>query len=336
LKKISFFVASLKYGVQGLYYLHAYLLEKMLSRRNVRVKVLQVLYSSNQDPLITSKESKKAYKTSIHDTYCLYILNLLQLLQIASYSQEDVKLRAEKHLPTEDDKVFTPKLFENDIMQMVDSSEGFHKIYRKNKLHKLLDKDITKRLYQEFSKTEEYKNYILNPNCTRENHRDTLLALYKSLTKNELFNEILDDHFANWQENKSLVVGAIKKTLKQEDSNPEFYNNYLPEKETVEEYGAELLHKYLQTEKDLEVLIEPNLNNWEIDRVAVIDKILLKMALCEFLHFETIPTKVTLNEYVEISKAYSTPKSKEFINGILDKLKTILMEDGKINKVERA
>jgi len=170
----------------------------------------------------------------------------------------------------------------------------------------------------------------------REDHRDVLLALYKSLTKNELFNETLDDHYATWQENKSLVIGAIKKTLKQEENDDTFYNNYLPEKETVEEYGAELLHKYYQTEKELEILIEPNLNNWEIDRVAVIDRILLKMALCEFLYFETIPTKVTLNEYVEISKAYSTPKSKEFINGILDKLKTLLTEEGKIHKVERA
>lgn len=308
----------------------------MLSRRNVRVKVLQVLYSSNQDTLITLKESKKAYETSIHNTYSLYLLNLLQLLQISGHAKEDVKLRADKHLPSEDDKVFTPKLFENDIMQMVYSSEGFHELTRKDNLHQLLDKDITKRLYQEFSKTENYKNYILKEECSREDHRDILLDLYKSLTKNELFNEILEDHFANWQENKSLVVGAIKKTLKQEDENDDFYNSYLPEKETVEEYGAELLHKYFQTEKELEVLIEPNLNNWEIDRVAVIDKILLKMALCEFLYFETIPTKVTLNEYVEISKAYSTPKSKEFINGILDKLKNLLTEEGRIHKVERA
>lgn len=308
----------------------------MLSRRNVRVKVLQVLYSSNQDDLITLKESKKAYETSIQNTYSLYLLNLLQLLQISGYAKEDVKLRADKHLPTEEDEVFTPKLFENDIMQMVYSSEGFHELTRKDSLHKLLDNDITKRLYQEFSKSENYKNYILKADCSREDHRDILLDLYKSLTKNELFNEILDDHFANWQENKSLVVGAIKKTLKQEDDDKEFYNNYLPEKETVEDYGAELLHKYFQTEKELEVLIEPNLNNWEIDRVAVIDKILLKMALCEFLYFETIPTKVTLNEYVEISKAYSTPKSKEFINGILDKLKNLLTEEGRIHKVERA
>ncbi len=307
----------------------------MLSRRNVRVKVLQVLYSSNQDDLITLKESKKAYQTSIDNTYCLYLLNLLQLMQISGHAQEDVKLRADKHLPSEEDKVFTPKLFENDIMQMVYKSDGFHALTRKHKLHLLLDNDITKRFYQEFSKSDSYKEYLLNPDCKREDHRDILLDLYKSLTKNELFNEILEDHFANWQENKSLVVGSIKKTLKQENDDPEFYNNYLPEKETVEDYGAELLHKYFQTEKELEVLIEPNLKNWEIDRVAVIDKILLKMALCEFLYFETIPTKVTLNEYVEISKSYSTPKSKEFVNGILDKLKTVLTEEGKIHKVER-
>ena len=103
----------------------------------------------------------------------------------------------------------------------------------------------------------------------------------------------------------------------------------------MKEYGEDLLHKVIALDNELLEIIDPMLENWEAERVAVLDMILLKMAVCELMHFETIPTKVTINEYVDISKIYSTPKSKEFINGILDKLMKKLQDEGKINKQGR-
>ncbi len=307
----------------------------MLSRRNVRVKVMQVLYAVNRDKELASKSANTYYQKSINQSYQLYLINLLQLHKVAEYSKEDAGFRLSKHLPTDEDKIFSPKLFENQIIQMITQSEGFHKLAKKDKLHLFLDKDITKKLYKEFSKTEQYKEYINNQACELEDHRKVLLDLYKSMTKNDLFNEIIDDRFVSWQEDKSLVIGAIKKTLKDSNLNLDFYEPHLPDKETVEEFGADLLYKVNHFDDELVELIEPNLKNWEMDRVATLDMILIKMALCELMHFETIPTKVTINEFVEISKIYSTPKSKEFINGILDKLMKILQDDGKIKKVGR-
>ncbi len=115
----------------------------------------------------------------------------------------------------------------------------------------------------------------------------------------------------------------------------DFFEEYRPNAETVEEFGVVLLDNVSNRDKELLELIEPTLKNWDADRVAIIDMILLKMALCELMNFPTIPTKVTLNEFVEISKLYSTDKSKDFINGILDRLMKKLAKDGKIEKEGR-
>ena len=145
----------------------------------------------------------------------------------------------------------------------------------------------------------------------------------------------MEDFYASWDEDKSLIVGALKKTLKALPAKEDFYEVHRPTEETTVEFGETLLTQVHKTDKELLELIEPTLKNWDAERVAVIDMILLKMALCELLGFPTIPTKVTLNEFVEISKLYSTDKSKDFINGILDRLMKKLHDDGKIKKEGR-
>ncbi len=146
----------------------------------------------------------------------------------------------------------------------------------------------------------------------------------------------MDDQYSFWQEDKSLVVGALKKIIKQlPDPNERFFDEYLPDKDTVTDFGRRLIEVTMEQADELEKLIEPTLKNWDMERLAVLDVIIIKMALVEFLYFPTIPTKVTLDEYVDISKEYSTPKSKDFVNGILDKLMKTLLEEGKIKKEGR-
>jgi len=151
-----------------------------------------------------------------------------------------------------------------------------------------------------------------------------------------LFNEIIEDQFANWEDDKSLIIGAIKKVLKALPSdNNDFIMEHYPDAETCKEYGEFLLSKTLRDDKSLLDMISPVLQNWDAERVAILDMIMLKMAICEFLYCPTIPTKVTLNEYVELAKNYSTSKSKEFINGILDRLLQELNQTGRIQKEGR-
>ena len=162
-----------------------------------------------------------------------------------------------------------------------------------------------------------------------------MLELFRFLRKDEYFNEVVEDHYANWFDDQSLVIGAMKKVIKALPVTGPFIADHYPDDETAQEYGKALLEKVLDNEDFIRNLVEPTLKNWDPDRVAVIDMILLLMAVAEFLFFPTIPTKVTLNEYVEISKLYSTPKSKDFINGILDRLMKTLKSEGKIQKEGR-
>ncbi len=164
---------------------------------------------------------------------------------------------------------------------------------------------------------------------------EVLLELFRFLRKDEYFNEVVEDHFANWNDDQSLVIGAMKKVIKALPVEGNFLDEHYPDKETAEEFGKTLLQKVCENEDDIRNMVDPTLKNWDPERVAVIDMILLIMAVSEFLFFPTIPTKVTLNEYVEVSKLYSTPKSKDFINGVLDRLMKTLKAEGKIQKEGR-
>ncbi|MEL6924149.1 MAG: transcription antitermination factor NusB, partial [Bacteroidota bacterium] len=261
--------------------------------------------------------------------------NLLQLVNVAQYAVKDAARRTAKLLPNEEDKQFTAKLYENDVMQALVENTQFELAVKRYKLRGKFDDDAYRNFYTEFARTDEYKAYLTNPETKFEDHIKILLALYKSCVANELFSDTMEDYFPNWVDDKSLVVGTIKKTIKALPSNTDFCDLYKPNDETTREFGETLLQKVMDQSEELLGIIEPALKNWDADRVAILDMILLKMALTELMTFTTIPMKVTLNEFVEIAKQYSTEKSKDFINGILDRLMKKLEKQGKIKKEGR-
>lgn len=307
----------------------------MLSRRNIRIKVMQMLYALSRDKQRRYGDMLLSYRRSIEKSFDLYLFNLLQFIKVAEYSKQDAQRKTAKLLPSEQDKLFTAKLGENELIRTLSENEGFQKLLKSRKLNGRIDKDNSRQIYIEFAKTSEYKEYIRQRNNTIDDHKRLLLSLYKHCCASESFNDIMEDFYGLWDEDKSLIVGAVKKTIKALPAHSEFYEDHRPTEDTTVEFGETLLSQVFNNDDELLELIEPTLKNWDADRVAVIDMILLKMALCELVSFPTIPTKVTLNEFVEISKLYSTDKSKDFINGILDRLMKKLHEDGKINKEGR-
>jgi N utilization substance protein B len=297
---------------------------------------MQLLYALNRDASLNREEILQRYSESIDQSFELFLFNLYNLIHTTEIAVEDKKKRSAKHLPSEEDQIFTAKLFENPIIQsLLLNSRLQDKFDKLNFGAKVTDLDFFKKLYIGFSKDPIYKTYLANPSET-ENHREALLELFKHMRKNEYFNEVMDDHYTNWTDDKSLAVGTIKKSIKILPSErDDFFEDFYPDSETAMDFGRTLLVQVFDHDQDLEDLIQPTLKNWDMERLAILDTILLKMALGEFLFFSTIPTKVTLNEYVEISKLYSTPKSKDFINGILDKLMKSLISEGKIKKEGR-
>jgi transcription antitermination protein NusB len=257
------------------------------------------------------------------------------MVEATKFSLEEKDKRLTKYIKTQEDLEFRPKFYENEYVQSLENNKGFQKALKLAGIQGFADKDILRKIYKEFTQTKEYLSFMEAPDGDKQATVDVLLSLFKFLIKNEVFSELLEDKYLTWEDDKSLIVGTVKKIIKALPAEEDAITMYQPDEETVTEFGEELL-KVLQDKKALHTeWIEPVLKNWEIDRVAKMDMVLLRMAIAEFTGFPSIPTKVTLNEYVEMSKNYSTDKSKEFINGILDNLMKQLQESGQINKVGR-
>ncbi len=296
---------------------------------------MQVLYAMNRDKALTNHKALVQYNKNINQSFELYLFNLLQFIRIAEHTKIAKKKKLEKLRPTEEDLAFQPILVENDLIRSLQDNLSLRKEFQIYKTADLIIEDTTRLLYKELSKTEPYIEYLKIDEPTYDDHRQILMHMFKTMIGNEVFEDILDEKFLFWEDDKSLVVGAMKKTVKALPTNVDFFEAYKPTDETVKEFGEVLLKKVCEESENLFNLIEPTLKNWDAERVAVLDMILLKMAVCELVNFPTIPTKVTLNEFVEISKMYSTDKSKDFINGILDRLLKKLEKEGRVIKEGR-
>ena len=229
-------------------------------------------------------------------------------------------------------------MFENDLIQSFLSDPYIIKLIKKGEFEEKAGEDMAEIIYKKFAKAhkDEYEAYILNGDASEADHLDMLLVLYKfCVRENEIFIETMWAHYPSWIDDDSLIIGTSKKIIKAMPLKEDFYKDYLPDDEAVNSFGKELTHFLAENDARLLQTIGPELKNWESDRLASVDMILLKMGTAEFLSCPTIPSKVTINEYVEIAKAYSTDKSKEFINGLLDRIYKVLDKNKQINKEGR-
>ncbi|WP_236975654.1 transcription antitermination factor NusB [Membranihabitans maritimus] len=302
----------------------------MLSRRSVRVKVMQTIYNWFQDKNLSIHDVNGRYHENVNMAYELLIFNLRNLVLICRMSVEDKEKRNQKYLITEEDRNFKSHIYRNDIIARIEDNPEFKK--HKGKFNDFLDVSQARKIYQKFAKTDEYKAYINKGEHDNNDHVDILIFLWKFLCQNELYIELVYDAYPNWIDDDSLVKGFLKRIIRGVEDNERVLQEFKPDAETVNEFGESLLEDVIENFESYNKRLIPFLKNWEIERVAIIDRILIKMALSEFLSFSSIPTKVTLNEYVEIAKMYSTDKSKEFLNGILDAVLKDLQEADEIQK----
>lgn len=307
----------------------------MLSRRSVRIKAMQLLYSKDRDESLSKRDLVKNYDFGINQSYELFLYCLYLLMEITSSAESDLIKRKSKHLPSDYDKIFSDKLYSNALIQDIVENKELIKKFEALKFESKFSKDYTQKIYDSFSKKDEYRNYIAAESDDKQT-LEILLELFRYCRQDELFNEMLEDSYYNWLDDKSLVVGAVKKYLKALPSqNSKLFADFLPEDETVQEFGKSLLKSTLEQRDDIMKIVIPILENWDHERLAIVDTILLQLAVSEMLNFPTIPPKVSLNEYVELGKQYSTAKSKEFINGVLDKIMKNLQSENKMNKEGR-
>ena len=296
---------------------------------------MQLLYALRSDESLTAQDAVRRYKEYVQKTFDFYLLNLQYFIAVAEYAKKDGEIRKAKLRPLPEDELFKPKMCENTLFKSLSQDKGVNNLISKYGIRELVKDDHVKRAYNDFAKTDEYRKYLVKKDSNDEDNQEILLSLYRFLTSNESFNEDMEDTYFSWEDDKSLVVGAMKKTIKALPAKEGFYEEFLPDEEVTKDFGENLLKLACEKDKEISKLIEPNLRNWDADRVAVLDMVAIKLGITEFLEFKSIPTKVTLNEYVEITKLFSTDKSKDFVNGILDRILKKLQKEELIVKEGR-
>jgi transcription antitermination protein NusB len=310
----------------------------MLSRRSVRIKIMQVLYGAAvSETTLTPEIAEKLYRNKVRQTYNLYLYSLLQLQRVLEYTDHDAAFRQTKHQKHAEDLAFDARMLHNPVTKSLMENASLNNALVTQGLRYLYPHDFPKKFYYEFIKIESVKTF-LNADIatlTTEDYIQNILALFKFLINDETFCDVMEDAFVNWDDDKSLVIGAVKRSVKAMFEDADFIEKFVPDEETVGEFGSELLYKITFFDKNLSERIDAKLENWDADRVNTIDRILLTMALAEIMYCDSIPTKVSLDEYIELAKMYSTDKSKEFVNGVADQLVRDLTEAGELQKAGR-
>lgn len=311
----------------------------MLNRRHLRVKVLQALYSYYQSEVKDFKPFEKALLGSVESVQELYIWLLSLLVEIADQSLLDAEERANKHLPTPEDLSVNIKLQENRFIVSLKQNPEYLAAIKKYKIAWDFDPEVSKSAFDALKNTEDYANYLHLDSHSIQSDKDIIKHIFKKIIlKSPGIVQVFEEKFINWQVDKEVLQALIAKTFKNFSSENPADNQLASICPNWDEDRPFIINLFLKTilfDEEYQKLIAEKTKNWETDRIAMIDILLMRMAIAEILHFSTIPVKVTINEYIEISKEFSTPKSNSFINGILDKILFDLQNEGKVRKQDR-
>lgn len=292
------------------------------------------MYMHEQNPDLPYERLENQLKESIQNFYRTFVYNLYIIVKTAEYVNEDAIIRAGKFLPTEEDKNVSVKLFHNPVLQRLALDEDFIRFIRKEKLEHHFDKDHAHKFFHLLAATDEYKAYASKEHSTDDDDKRILQFLYKKiLFKQELFHQLMEDIFPNWPDDTEVILFAVINSLEQLPANK--ISSWQTDLVEENKFATDLLKYTYQNEEYLIGLITPKLKNWDKERLAQVDLLLMKLALAEICYIPNIPMKVSINEYIDISKLYSTPKSGDFINGVLDRIVKELKEQNLIKKTGR-
>ncbi|MEE4286240.1 MAG: transcription antitermination factor NusB [Mariniphaga sp.] len=310
----------------------------MISRRIIRTKVLQVLYAFYSTEEKSLNNAEKELFFCIRKTYDLYHYLLVLVIEIADYAEQRMEIKKNKHQPTYEDLHPNTKLISNQIIQQLRENRALHAYISQHKLSWVNHPGLIKELYLFLIESDFYKEYMNDKNRSFLDDRKFIDKVFNNiiLVAEDLY-EVLEEMSIYWNDDVEFTVSMISKTLKKFNPNSGSDQNLLPmfKDQDDRDFAKNLLRKSIVNHDELRELIKEHSKNWDLDRIAFMDILIMQLAATEFLYFPSIPTKVSLNEYIELSKYYSTEKSRNFINGILDKTLKDLKILGKINKTGR-
>lgn len=311
----------------------------MLTRRHIRVKVLQSIYALRQSNNPDLEKQEKFLFYSIDQMLDLYALSLQLLVEMRKADRKFLVTSQQKHLATNEEKNFSTTFLDNKVLDLIEQNEDLSSyIKNKNLNYWELDGEYVTLLLKELRAKDFYKQYIQKQSTSFKEDQDFLVSLFKKvIAPSDKYYEYIEDKRLTWVDDFPIVNTALARMLsKISEKNvrtillPELYKN-----QDDKQYAKQLFTKVVLNDEKLSQEIEGKTPNWDKERIAEMDMIILKMGISEFLDFPSIPVRATINEYLEIAKEYSTPKSSIFINGILDKLVKEFETSKKLNKIGR-
>ena len=311
----------------------------MLNRRHLRIKVLQILYAFFQSKEIDVVKAQNELLLSVERMYDLYLYLLLTIPELKRAAEINNENRKNKLRPNESDLLPNLKWVENSLVLKIEESKELNKVSSARKVNWLgaENQEIFRKMFLQVKDSETYFEFMENGLKDFEEDKKFALALFKNeIINSEFLHNYIEDKSIYWLDDIDLCCSMALKTLKTVVPDKEIsILSLYKEDDDEKEFILNLCRNTIEMDVENEKLIEILAVNWEVDRIAKMDVLLLKMALVELQTCSNIPTKVTMNEYIEISKFYSTPKSNLFINGILDKAISMLTKEKKIKKIGR-
>jgi N utilization substance protein B len=302
----------------------------MLSRRNIRVKVMQTLYSiESMNKETRPGEPLQILKRNLENSQQLFTFLVYYILEVARYSEKDALQKSQKYLPTEKDLKVNTKIAGNELIWTISENNSFKNSVEKFKIKYLINDELIRKNYFALINSAEYKEYISLQSRDKKSEKNILEFIFSDLMiPDEYFLSDVEEKFIHWDDDAETMILLMNNFL----HKPSPFNFEEMVGEEKMKFAVDLLGAVIDKDNFCLELIKPKLKNWDSERIALLDMILLKMGVCELLYFETIPTKVTINEYIDLAKEYSTEQSGHFVNGILDNIHKELLAQNKIHK----
>ncbi len=307
----------------------------MINRNLIRIRIVQIVYSWYQNTNKDLRNAEKELMFGLQKSYDLYFYLLLLMVELTKAYENRVEAKRNKHLPSEEDLNPNTHLIHNKFILQLRENGQFNKQLSERPMIWDEDESFVKNLLDAILASDAYKAYTDIVAPTYDEDREFWRKAFKQfIYLNEELDNILEDECIYWNDDVEIVQTFVLKTIKKFAEEKGATQPLLPMFKDDEDrvFALKLLHDSIQNEKKYRNLIEKHTDKWDFDRIAFMDLIIMQVALAEIFTFESIPTSVSLNEYIEIAKSYSTPKSSTFINGILDAIVHEIKEENRIFK----
>ena len=310
----------------------------MVNRRHIRSKVLQTIYAMTQNHSDQLDIYERYLFNSLENIRELYLLMLSSFVELQKVEEEFLDVSSKKHLATPEERNPNRKFINNSVLQLLVQSKSLNNWLEELRINQFQINDhYIKGLLKDIKKSDLYQQYMRNNINTFDEDKKFIIRLYTEyIAPNEKIYEFLEDYKISWIDDIPVVNTAIIKQLESlKDASSYFKMNNVFNDDEDRDFAKQLFRKTALNADDFVKEYEDKTRNWQLDRIAEIDTIILNLGVCELKNFPSIPVKVTINEYLELAKDYSTPKSSIFINGILDALVKEYKKENKLNKTGR-